>query len=85
MPEEEIGFGKRHFEIRFNKNTACYEIKDLGDGTGTFVKIVSNIMLKPGYIVSFGDVHFAVAIPTNNQSSVQKTTMDKYYFIIYFL
>jgi hypothetical protein len=34
----------------------------LGDGTGTFVKVVQPLQLKDGYIVSFGESHMAISI-----------------------
>jgi len=38
LPKNE-GFGKRHFMIQFSIEKNGYYIKDLGDGTGTFIKV----------------------------------------------
>ena len=34
----------------------------MGDGTGTFIKIDFPLLLKVGYIISFGDSHMHVNI-----------------------
>ena len=33
------GIGKRHLVIKYNMDNKSYYIRDLGDGSGTFVKI----------------------------------------------
>ena len=38
LPKNE-GFGKRHFTIVFSVEKNGYYIKDMGDGTGTFIKV----------------------------------------------
>lgn len=43
-------------------------MKDLGTGTGTFVKLESKFTLRGGYIISFGDSHM-VAILNEDQRS----------------
>jgi hypothetical protein len=37
-------------------------LKDLGDGTGTFIKVERDFVLKNGHIVSFGENHMVVGI-----------------------
>lgn len=55
---DEKGFGQRHMMIRyFDKR---YYIKDLADGTGTFIKLVNPIQLIGTYIVSFGETYIAI-------------------------
>jgi pSer/pThr/pTyr-binding forkhead associated (FHA) protein len=54
------GFGGRHFLIKYLINKQKYSISDLGDGSGTFVKIDSPIVLKDGYIVSYGNSHMTI-------------------------
>jgi hypothetical protein len=39
IPDAEHGIGKRHLIIKYNIDTHSYHIRDLGDGTGTFVRI----------------------------------------------
>lgn len=54
------GFGCRHFLIKYNASKQKYSISDLGDGSGTFVKINSPVVLKDGYIVSYGNSHMTI-------------------------
>jgi hypothetical protein len=61
IEEESQGMGKQHLLIRFQVNTNKYTISDLGDGTGTFVKISSDLLLKDGYIISFGNSHMKIS------------------------
>ncbi len=67
LPAEEQGLGKKHMVIKYNPETHSYALKDLGDGTGTFVKVDSALTLKQGYIISFGDSHMAVNIRLNEK------------------
>ena len=55
-----LGIGKRHFIIKYSTETKNYYIRDLGDGNGTFVKIETPLLLKHGFIISFGDSHMVV-------------------------
>ena len=62
VPSEERGFGKRHFVIKYMDDKSNYFLKDLDDGTGTFVKVYPKIILKNNTIISFGNIHFAVVL-----------------------
>ena len=46
--------------IKYNMQEKRYYLRDLGDGSGTFVKIDTPLMLKNGYIISYGDSHMTV-------------------------
>ena len=59
---EEQGMGEKHLMIQYSMETKGYSIKDLGEGTGTFVKIESRLVLRQGSIVSFGDSHMVVNV-----------------------
>ena len=48
--------------IKYEQTTNKYYIKDLGDGTGTFLKITKPLLLKAGYIISYGDTHMVVQV-----------------------
>lgn len=56
------GVGKRHFIIKYNIDTKNYYLRDLGDGNGTFVRLDTPLLLKSGFIISFGDSHMVVQI-----------------------
>ena len=57
---DETGVGKRHMIIKYSLAEKRYFLRDLGEGSGTFVKISLPLLLKNGYIISFGDSHMTV-------------------------
>ena len=69
MPEEEKGFGKRHFLIKYDPEQKKYFLKDLEEGTGTFIKIAPKWELRNNSVISFGETHFATIFPPNNMLS----------------
>ena len=56
------GIGKRHMVIKYNESDTRYYLRDLGDGSGTFVRIdnAKDLILKQGFIISYGDSHMVV-------------------------
>jgi hypothetical protein len=56
------GIGKRHMVIKYQELDKKYYLRDLGDGSGTFIRVDNNkdLVLKHGFIVSFGDSHMVV-------------------------
>jgi len=62
VSEGEEGMGHKHLVIKYSMETKRYFLKDLGEGTGTFIRIDSPLALKQGHIISFGDSHMAVSI-----------------------
>lgn len=69
LPQEE-GLGRRHFMFRYNPSMLSYFIKDLGDGSGTFVRVKAPLILKQGYIVSFGDSHLIVQLDEDTTTKI---------------
>ena len=59
LPSEE-GVGNRHFLIKYLPVERKYTIRDLGEGTGTFIKLTTKQRLKDNYILSFGENHMVV-------------------------
>ena len=68
LPQNEEGLGKRHFMIKCSSNPVSYSVKDLGDGLGTFMKIISPTKLKSNAIISFGEIHMVIFIEYSNPS-----------------
>ena len=61
--EPEHGFSERHFSIRYDVPLNRYFLKDLGQGTGTFLKILKPVGLQNGNLFSIGkDINFMVFI-----------------------
>ena len=60
--EAKCGIGKRHMVIKYNQMDKKYYLRDLGDGSGTFIRVDNqkDLILKHGFIVSFGDSHMVV-------------------------
>lgn len=52
--------GAKHLMIKYNASTSKYYLRDLGDGSGTFARIDIPVLLKHGYIISFGECHMVV-------------------------
>lgn len=71
-PEENADIGKRHFLIKYSTETKGYYLRDLGDGNGTFVRLDSQLPLKTGYIISFGDSHMFIQISDDFQAGISK-------------
>ena len=71
VPNEEIGVGKRHLIIKYGVESKCYYMKDLGEGTGTFVKIEQSLELQQGYIISFSDTHMVINLRVNGKIQIK--------------
>jgi len=60
IAQDDLGIGKRHMIIKYNMDDRRYYMRDLGDGSGTFVRLDVPLALKNGFIISFGDSHMTV-------------------------
>lgn len=60
VSNNEIGMGATHLVIQYRPSERAYFIKDYGQGTGTFVKIERPVVLKEGFIISYGESHMLV-------------------------
>jgi hypothetical protein len=60
IPNTDQGIGARHMVIKYSTDSKSYHIRDLGDGSGTFIRLDVPLILKHGYIISFGDSHMVV-------------------------
>ena len=67
LPELEKGVGHRHFMIQYAQESKKYRIKDLGDGMGTFIRLLDTLHLENNYIVSFGDSHILCKIDEDSK------------------
>ena len=62
FPQTEVGFGQRHFEISYNLHRNAYLLKDLKDGTGTFIRIKNKKILTNSIIISFNKIHLSIIV-----------------------
>jgi hypothetical protein len=69
LPKDEFGIGSVHFVVEYNTVTSRYMIKDEGDGTGTFVKLIEPLPLQSYYILSFGSTHMTVILEQTEADS----------------
>lgn len=76
LPTSE-GFGPRHFSIKFNTDLNSYTIKDLGEGSGTFIKVSTQAILNNGQIVSFGENHLVVGIVPDKYVSGTESSQSR--------
>mmetsp|Transcript_18130 Transcript_18130/g.30973 ORF Transcript_18130/g.30973 Transcript_18130/m.30973 type:complete len:134 (+) Transcript_18130:427-828(+) len=65
------GIGKRHLVIKYSEFDRNYYLRDLGDGSGTFIRIDNHkdLILKHGFIISYGDSHMVVQLSSEISSS----------------
>ena len=45
IPKQETGVGEHHMVIKYEREIKKFLIKDLGEGTGTFVKIKKPLII----------------------------------------
>jgi hypothetical protein len=57
-----VEIGRNHAVIKFSTLNRAYRIKDLSEGTGTFVRIINPTPLKEISVISFSDSHMMVNI-----------------------
>jgi len=57
---EDSSVGAQHCLIKYNREKKKYYLQDLGEGSGTFIKIEKELELKSGYIISFSDSHMLI-------------------------
>lgn len=68
-PREEVvddRFIGQHFQIKYNPGDYQYYIKDLGNGFGTFIKIVDWIEVKNNFLLSIGENYIVITIGIDN-------------------
>ena len=70
--------GDQHCMIKYDQTQKKYFLKDLGEGSGTFVKIDQEIPLKPGYIISFGDSHMVATVEAPSRVKQSSDIMLKF-------
>ena len=60
--------GRMHCAIEFNTKEKRYQVRDLGEGNGTFMKIEDKLILHNSDIISFGDTHAGIVLTEQSTS-----------------
>jgi hypothetical protein len=61
ISEQEKGIGSNHLLIKFDRTfSKGFALKDLGQGSGTFIRIEKKLFLKHNQIISFGNSHMNI-------------------------
>ena len=58
--------GKSHFKIRFDPIKNKFLMKDMGDGSGTFIRIEEPTILQSGTVICVGESHITVGLILDN-------------------
>lgn len=66
----ERGVGAHHFQISYHSLTQVYRLKDLGEGTGTFIKLTYAHLITNPCVISYGEIHMKVTSPDNSELEV---------------
>jgi hypothetical protein len=58
----------KHFQIRFDRDTKKYYIKDLGNGFGTFIKLINELKLKDNLLINIGETYMVFSFINENEN-----------------
>ena len=60
----------KHFQIRFDNDTKKYYIKDLGNGFGTFIKLIDEEKIKDNLLINIGETYIVFSFNTDNEKDL---------------
>ena len=80
IPGDGKGVGKKHMVIRFEKETGTYSIQDLGQGLGTFVKIVEPFPVANNALFFFGPIQCSTRLSSGER--LPDSEVDKRYLVV---
>ena len=63
-------FMGKHFQIRFDWNTKKYYIKDLGNGFGTFIKLINETKIKDNLLINIGETYIVFSFNNENENEL---------------
>ena len=63
-------FMGKHFQIRFDWDTKKYYIKDLGNGFGTFVKLINETKIKDNLLINIGETYIVFSFNNENEKDL---------------
>ena len=59
----------KHFQIRFDNETKKYFIKDLGNGFGTFIKLINEEKIKDNLLINIGETYIVFSFNNNENEN----------------
>ena len=63
-------FMGKHFQIRYDWNTKKYYIKDLGNGFGTFIKLINETKIKDNLLINIGETYIVFSFNDKNENDL---------------
>ena len=60
----------KHFQIRFDWYTKKYYIKDLGNGFGTFIKLINEKKIKDNLLINIGETYIVFSFSNENEKEL---------------
>ena len=63
-------FVGKHFQIRYDNDTKKYYIKDLGNGFGTFIKLINEQKIKDNLLINIGETYIVFSFNNDNENEI---------------
>ena len=63
-------FVGKHFQIRFDNDSKKYYIKDLGNGFGTFIKLINEEKIKDNLLINIGETYIVFSLNDENEKEL---------------
>ena len=60
----------KHFQIRFDNDTKKFYVKDLGNGFGTFIKLINEEKIKDNLLINIGETYIVFSFNDNNENEL---------------
>jgi len=75
LPASERGVGRQHFVIEYSPHTRSYHLRDLSEGSGTFIRLDQPLVLSRLSVVSFGESHVSLGLDGPTDAPELKVTI----------
>ena len=63
-------FMGKHFQIRYDWATKKYYIRDLGNGFGTFIKLINETRIKDNLLINIGETYIVFSFNNDNENEI---------------
>ena len=60
----------KHFQIRFDEKSKKYYIKDLGNGFGTFIKLIKETKIKDNLLINIGETYIVFSFKNETEKEI---------------